>query len=191
MSGLDDEWKEKFREILPSVNYLIQNSANLMKENDKRIDSKLFMMMGKVDKNIKKLCRESFEYLDSKGKIINKQNNPTFTAENDDSEEEFSLFKFQFLNILDEEKKIVNNFISCVTDVYKEEDALIAKMNIQQEEINADFYNCKKSCVFEKVKLPDITDGEIMVCLSNCLNQINIRHNEYTKDYLLNVNKFI
>ena len=194
MSRLEDDekWKEKFRDILPSVNYLIQNSAKLMKENDKRIDVKLHIMKEKVDKKIKKFCRESFEYLNSKGKIINKQNNRV-AAQNDDTDDDddFSLFKFQFQNILDDEKKIVNEFISCVTNVNKEEDALIDKMNIQQEEINDDFSNCKKSCIFEKIKLPDITDGEMMICLNNCLNQINIRHNDYTKDYLHKVNKFI
>jgi hypothetical protein len=66
----EEKSKEKFREILPTVNYLISTNLNFMKDNDKKIDAKLYLLKNKVNQKIQKFCSESFNYLNSQGKII-------------------------------------------------------------------------------------------------------------------------
>jgi hypothetical protein len=191
----EEKSKEKFREILPTVNYLISTNLNFMKDNDKKIDAKLYLLKNKVNQKIQKFCSEAFNYLNSQGKIIiPNQSIDGVSSDTDtdpDLDDDFSLYDFKFQNINNQDRPLVNQFISCVTEHSKEENSLIGKMNIQQEEINLEFTQCKKTCVFDKVKLAEIQDNDIIMCLNNCLTSVNKKHSLYTNEYLNKLSKFI
>lgn len=165
---------ELIKNLLPSINYLIDLNLNLMKQNDILIDDKLDQFKVKLDKVIKTKCKESYEYL-SKNKYLFEENNSE------------SLFNYKFSNINSESlKSEVQKFINCVKINSEEGNNLVNKMSEQQDEINKKFKNCKKTFLFNN-KILD--ENKIMNCFNECLSQVKKEHDLYTNIYLSELNK--
>ena len=177
---------EILKDVLPSANYLIDSNLKIMKENDNIIDKRLNTIKVGLNYKIKLICKNSYEYL------INKK----LLFEENGQDEEFSLFSFKFQNIKEdiEIKSNVNEFIECVTKLSEEDNSSIVIMNHKQDQINNAFKLCKKNCLFDKLAEVGVSDkvigeNEIISCLNDCLSHVKSMHQEFTKDYLLILDK--
>ncbi len=165
----------EIKDLLPSINYLIDLNLNQMKQNDKLIDEKLFQFKTQLDKVIKIKCKESYDFL-----ITNKH-----LYEENNSEK---LFNYKFSNITCEARKdLANQFIKCVNKISDEANRLVNKMSDQQDEINKKFKNCKKLCLFDNQK--NLERVKVVECFNECLNGVKKEHDVYSSNYISEINK--
>jgi hypothetical protein len=165
--------------ILPSVNYIIDNYQKHIRDNDLKINHKLRKLIVKFDDKLKLTCHNSYNYLVDNELICNKI---------DDNTDEFALFLFEFINIKHDNEKYANEFIECITNLSADANDFIDMMNKKEENIIDEFKKCKNNCIYAKIKKGEADETRIISCLDNCFKKVGEMHNKYTEDYISNIN---
>jgi hypothetical protein len=176
-----NENEAKFKELLPSFNFIFTKYLNLMKNNDMLINKEFKILKENVNKKINIHCKEYFDYLNKFGKLKDVQNDG------------YSLFNFEFINInKGNDTDNANKFMKCVADLTADANKYIDEMSDVQAKINYSIRNCKKSCIIdkkEKIVQMEI-QNEVFKCLDECLNKTFDEHNNYTEKYIKSLKYF-
>lgn len=190
--GLTERQWERYKALLPSINYLINLHFMRIEENETVIDKNLHVLKEKMNLKFKNICKAPYDYLIAKKLLIEN------VEEDNKSLNDFSLFLFEFINLrTEEDRNKANEFVKCVTQISADANGLIERMNAKHEKIENDVKYCKSNCIFKKIKESndkDSKENEIFSCLENCLKKVGADHDDYAKEYLDEldkINKFI
>jgi hypothetical protein len=166
------------KSLTQAINFITTSKYKSIKENEIKSEQAFHKLKSNLRKAITGKCNKPYTFL-TKNNLLVEEENPE------------SLFGFHFNNITKQNIQIADQFEECVLGLSSGITSFLERMNSMQDAIDNSFMDCKTTCVDDKINLTiDNKDSIIITCLNDCYHNVIKSHNDFTEEYVKEINNF-